>query len=173
MGGREDGGLRPDETEAERLDRNYGELLQELRVTQTGTQILFAFLLTIAFTRSFADQDDVTHTVYAVTLVLCAVASALLISPVAVHRVVFRHGLKGELVSLSTRLALAGVYVLLLAVTGALFIALDTVTPRPVAVVVAAVVAGLTVGLWLVLPLVVRGRLLRQDEDREDGRRSR
>lgn len=154
-----------DETPEERLDRNYGELLQELRVTQTGTQILFAFLLTIAFSRPFAEADDVVHTVYAVTLVMCAVATALLIAPVAVHRVVFRQGLKEQVVALSNRFALAGVYVLLVAVTGALFIALTTVMPRPTAVLVSAAVALLTVGMWLVLPLWVRLRYDRWDGD--------
>lgn len=158
--------LRPGETEGERLDRNYGELLQELRVTQTGTQILFAFLLTVAFSPSFGEADDVVHTVYAVTLVMCAVATALLIAPVAVHRIVFRRGLKEQLVSLSNTFALAGVYVLLVAVTGALFIALSTVMTRPLALLVSAAVAVLTVGLWLVLPLTLR---VRDDRSRDAG----
>lgn len=142
---------------AERLNRNYNELLQELRVTQTGTQILFAFLLTIAFTRPFQDAGAFTHQVYAVTLVLCAVASALLIAPVALHRTVFRHGLKQRLVTLSNRFAQYGVYVLLAAMTGALLIALDVVLSRPVALVVVGAVAAGMVGLWVVLPLLVRG----------------
>jgi hypothetical protein len=147
-----------EETEAERLDRNYGELLQELRVTQTGTQILFAFLLTIAFTPVFADSDAFTHTVYAATLVACAVATAFLIAPVALHRTLFRRGLKQHIVTWSNRFALVGVYVLLLAVLGALVIALDVVLPRGVAVTVSALVALLTVGLWVVMPLTVRVR---------------
>ncbi len=67
---------RDGESPEEQLDRNYGELLQELRVAQTGTQILFAFLLTVAFSASFGDEPDDVHSVYAVTLVLCAVATA-------------------------------------------------------------------------------------------------
>lgn len=84
-----------DETPAQRLDRNWGELLQELRVAQTGTQILFAFLLGIAFTPIFARADDFTHRVFAATLVLCGLATGLLVGPVAFHRLVFRRGLKG------------------------------------------------------------------------------
>ena len=72
---------RDGESREEQLDRNYGELLQELRVAQTGTQILFAFLLTVAFSPAFGDEPDDVHTVYAVTLVLCAVATALLGEP--------------------------------------------------------------------------------------------
>ena len=140
------------------MDRNYGELLQELRVTQTGTQILFAFLLTIAFTPVFADAGPFTHRVYAGTLVLCALATALLIAPVALHRTTFQQGRKHNLVRVSNVLALAGVHVLLLAVVGSLVIALDVVLSRTLALVVSGVLAALTVGLWVVLPLVVRLR---------------
>lgn len=152
------GGRRPGESPDEQLDRNFGELLQELRVTQTGTQILFAFLLTIAFTPVFTDADDFTHRVYAVTLVLSAVASALLIAPVAVHRTVFRQGLKEPLVTLSSRGALAGVYVLLLAMSGSLLLALDTALPRVLAVGIAAAVGALAVVLWVLVPVVLRLR---------------
>lgn len=140
------------------MDRNYGELLQELRVTQTGTQILFAFLLTIAFTPVFAEAGEFTHRVYAATLVLCALATTLLIAPVALHRTTFRHGRKHSLIRASNLFALAGVHVLLVAVVGSLVIALDVVLPRTVAVVIAAAMALVTVGLWVVFPLVVRLR---------------
>ncbi|WP_336922189.1 DUF6328 family protein [Aquipuribacter sp. SD81] len=147
-----------DEDEFERLDRNYNELLQELRVTQTGTQILFAFLLTIAFTREFQERDEFTHAVYAVTLVACAVATSLLIAPVALHRTVFRRGLKEDIVSWTNRAAIAGVYVLMLAVVGALVIALDVVMSRGLALGVAGAVTVVTVGLWVVLPVTLRVR---------------
>ncbi len=74
------------ESEAERLDRNYGELLQELRVTQTGVQILFAFLLTLAFTQRFAQITSFQRGTYVVTLLFAAGAAALLIGPVSFHR---------------------------------------------------------------------------------------
>src|SRR3712207_1749392 len=80
-----------DESEAERLDRNYGELLQELRVTQTGVQILFAFLLTLAFTQRFPQITSFQRGTYVVTLLFSAAAAALFIAPVALHRMVFRH----------------------------------------------------------------------------------
>lgn len=94
------------ETEAERLDRNFDELLQELRVSQTGVQILFAFLLGVSFTQSFRQADSFVHIVYSVTLLLCALATALFIGPVALHRMLFGLGSKGELVKVSSRLAL-------------------------------------------------------------------
>ncbi len=81
----------------------------------------------------------------------------------AVHRILFRQGLKDTLVSLTNVLALSGVYVLLLAVTGALFIALSTVMEHLTAALVAGVLAVLTVGLWLVLPLALRVRADRRE----------
>lgn len=148
-----------DETPDERYDRNLNELLQELRVTQTGTQIFFAFLLTIAFTQVFRDSDDFVQNVFTATLLLCAVATGLFIAPVAIHRVLFQRGYKRQIVELGSRLALAGTYVLMFALAGALLLALDHTLGRPAALATtAAVLAGFVV-LWLVLPLVVRRRL--------------
>jgi hypothetical protein len=147
-----------DETEADRLDRNFDELLQEVRVSQTGTQILFAFLLGVAYTRPFRQADAFVHTIYSVTLLLCAVATALFIAPVALHRTWFRQGRKGSLVEVSSRLALSGLYVLLLALTGAVLLALDDPLGRGLAVVFALVVMIFFVALWVVLPLRMRVR---------------
>ena len=144
------------ETEADRLDRNYSELLQELRVAETGVQILFAFMLSIAFQQRFQTLDDVQRTIYVVTLLFCTVSIALLVAPVAFHRLVFRQGLKDELVTLTNTLALAGTSFLLLAVLSGVLLILDYVVGRPFAVVVIAMLAVLFVGLWVVLPLARR-----------------
>src|SRR3954470_16354530 len=101
-------GSQRDETGLERWDRNFIELLQELRVAQTGVQILFAFLLTLPFTNRFGDVSDLDKVVYVITLIASAVATALLIAPVSHHRQVFREGRKPELVSTASRLAKAG-----------------------------------------------------------------
>lgn len=150
------------ETDNERYDRNFNELLQELRVTQTGTQIFFAFLLTIAFTRVFRDSDDFVQDVFTATLLLCAVATGLFIAPVALHRILFQHGYKKEIVQLGSRMALAGTYVLMFALAGALLLALDYTLGRTAAVATStAVLAGFVV-LWLVVPLVMRRRLAKR-----------
>lgn len=144
------------ETRAQRLDRNFDELLQELRVAQTGTQILFAFLLTVAYTRPFRDADLFVHRTYAVTLVLAGLAAALLIAPVAMHRTVFRRGRKEELVRIGSRLALMGLYVLMAAVGGSVLLALDVAVGRPAAVVVTGALMTVVLLLWVVLPLLLR-----------------
>jgi len=86
------------ETPMQRADRAYGEILQEVRVAQTGVQILFAFLLALAFQARFAAITDFQRVVYVVTLMLCAAATALLIAPAAMHRVIYRRRLKQHLV---------------------------------------------------------------------------
>mgnify|MGYP003693665643 CR=1 FL=1 len=91
------------ESEADRLDRNYAEMLQELRVAQTGVQILFAFLLSIAFQQRFNDIDAFQLTVYVITLLCAAVSALLLIAPVPAHRVLFRQHRKDELVTFTGR----------------------------------------------------------------------
>jgi len=148
------------ETEAERLDRNFDELLQELRVSQTGVQILFAFLLGVSFTQSFRQADSFVHIVYSVTLLLCALATALFIGPVALHRMLFGLGSKGELVKVSSRLALGGLYALLLAITGAVLLALDDPLGRPIALTLAGGTFVVLVGLWVVLPARLRAQRL-------------
>jgi hypothetical protein len=84
----------------QRADRNMSELLQELRVAQTGVQILFAFLLALSFQPRFADVDEFQRWTYVVTLLLSVVTAGLLVAPAAVHRVTFRRGVKIEIVLL-------------------------------------------------------------------------
>lgn len=146
------------ETDAERLDRNFDDLLQELRVSQAGTQILFAFLLGVSFTTPFRHSGTWVHLVYSITLLLCVVATALFIAPVALHRALFGQGRKGPLVKVSSRLALAGIYVLLLAITGAVLLALDNPIGRPMAVTLAIGAFLVLVALWVVLPARLRAQ---------------
>src|SRR5919112_2806245 len=93
-----------DETETERLDRNWGELLQELRVLETGTQILTGFLLTVAFQQRFTELNDGQVTLYIVLVSLCCLAAVLALAPVSLHRLLFRQGRKDALVRWTDRL---------------------------------------------------------------------
>jgi putative flippase GtrA len=155
---------RQDETTAERLDRNYNELLQELRVAQAGVQILFAFLLTLAFTQRFTETSSFQRGTYVVTLLFAAGAAALLIAPVAFHRIVFRQRQKDELVDVANRLALGGMAMLMVAMVGALLLILDVVLGGPEAALLSALVAAWFLGFWLVLPLTRRQPSARPDE---------
>jgi hypothetical protein len=143
---------RGDESEAERLDRNYGELLQELRVAQTGVQILFAFLLSIAFQQRFAGLSDYDHTLYVITLLLAATAAGLLIAPAAVHRVLFRRHRKDELVGYGAVLTSLGLIALGLAMTCAVMFTLTVVESALFGAVAGALLALLLVITWLALP---------------------
>jgi RsiW-degrading membrane proteinase PrsW (M82 family) len=149
---------RDDEDSGERLDRHWGELLQELRLAQTGTQILFAFLLSIAFQNAFHSADEFTHTVYAATLIASALAVALFLAPVAFHRMLYRQGLRDQLVRFSDRLARGGLVCLVAAICGGILIALDVVLNRTMAIVVVALVLVWFVTFWLALPYAVRRR---------------
>ncbi|MFN8082484.1 MAG: DUF6328 family protein [Kineosporiaceae bacterium] len=145
------------ETEAERLDRNYGELLQELRVAQTGVQILFAFLLSTAFTPRFAALTAGQRGLYVATLTLAAWSAAALIAPVMYHRLVFRRRLKDEIVEVTHRCAIVGLSLLLLCLVGALALAAGLVVGRWS--ITLAVVTGVAFsGLWFLLPLLHRRR---------------
>jgi hypothetical protein len=147
---------RETESEAESLDRHWQELLQELRVAQAGTQILFAFLLTIAFTQPFREADTLTHRVYAVTLILASLATALLIAPVPFHRMVFRQRLRDHMVTIAGRMASGGLFLLMLAMAGALYLALDVALTRTLALIIVAAAVAWYVVFWYAVPLYVR-----------------
>ena len=156
-----------DETPQERADRNFTELLQELRVVQTGVQILFAFLLTLPFSSRFPAVLARDRVAYVVTLLASAAAAILLIAPVSYHRLVFRQNRKPELVLTASHLAAAGVACLMVAIIGAVFVVMDVVTGLVGACAATAAVAVGCVGLWYVLPL--RRRAGPADQGTADG----
>jgi hypothetical protein len=155
-----------DETELQSVDRHFNELLQELRVAQTGVQILFAFLLGLAFTPRFPDLTNAQQAIYLVTLVLSAISAALLIGPVGYHRTVFRQRLRPQLVKTGHRYAIAGLVLLLLALVGAVQLAASFILGAW-ATLLAAALAGLFATLWFVVPLVhrIQHRPGQQDPD--------
>ncbi|MGH3387145.1 MAG: DUF6328 family protein [Nocardioidaceae bacterium] len=146
------------ETAAERADRNYDDLLQELRVAQTGVQILFAFLLTMAFQSRFDDIDRFERATYVVALLLCAAATAMLIGPVALHRRIFARGQKEDLVRFGALMARVGILLLFLAITASLLLVLHVVLGRTWALVLAGAAAAVFVSVWYVVPALVARR---------------
>ncbi|HET7689462.1 MAG TPA: DUF6328 family protein [Nocardioidaceae bacterium] len=137
----------------ETLTRNMNELLQELRVAQTGVQILTGFLLTVPFTDRFPDLDDLQRNTYLTVLCGAVLTTALVVAPVAFHRVLFRRRMRRWLVEAANIAARAGLMMLALTSSGALFLVFDVVTSRTAAIV--ALVAGIVLflAIWLVPPL--------------------
>jgi hypothetical protein len=140
------------ETEAERIDRNVAELLQELRVAGLGIQVLFGFLLAMPFTAVFSSLDPEQHRLYVADLSFAALATALLTAPVAYHRIVFRRHQKHDLLRFANTVALAGLVTVALAITGAVLLVVSVVYDGLVAAIVASVTAGVYFVLWYVLP---------------------
>lgn len=149
------------ETPLERDDRNFVELLQELRVIQTGVQILFAFLLTLAFTPRFPSLDSLQRGTYITTLLLAVLAALLLTAPAVLHRALFRRGAKRRIVEVSSRLAGVGLGVLGLALTGAVLLVVDVVLGRAAGVSAAVGVLTMCGVLWVVLPWRLRHEFAR------------
>lgn len=146
------------ETFTERMDRNWDELLQELRVTQTGAQILTGFLLTIPFQQRFGDLDDYQRDLYLVLVLLAVLATALIVAPVSLHRVLFRKRMKPELVDAGNVLARLGLAVLGLALAGSASFVFDVVLDRTAGLVVGAISLLVLTGCWWVVPHVLRAR---------------
>jgi hypothetical protein len=149
----DDRSTKRDETEKERLDRNLGELLQELRVALPGVQVLFAFLLVVPFNQRFADITSFQRAVYFVTLLLATAASACLIAPTAHHRIEFRAKDKRRIVFSGTKLAVIGLALLAAAMTGAVMLITDFLYHTTTVAIVAGAVALLFGGLWFAWPV--------------------
>jgi hypothetical protein len=146
-----------DETPNERADRNWGELVQELRVTQTGTQILSGFLLTVAFQQSFHSLEPYQKTVYLCLIFLAAATTVAGLMPVAIHRSLFHRRRKGGLVTLANRLLIFTLVLVGTLTCGVVFFIFDVVAGLPVGLVAAVLVAAGMVGWLLIFPLSLRG----------------
>jgi len=141
-----------DETFVEKMDRNWDELLQELRVTQTGAQILTGFLLTIPFQQRFGDLDAYQQDLYLVLVVLAVLATALIVAPVSLHRVLFRRRMKAELVDAGNVLARCGLAVLAVTLAGCASFVFDVVLDRTAGLVVGSLGLVVLAVCWWVLP---------------------
>ena len=141
-----------DETQGERLDRNFGEQLQEVRIAQAGVQILFAFLLTLPFQARFTILTGFQRNLYVGTLLAATMAVVLFTAPVAMHRVLFRHGVKDFIVIYTSYLTALGLVALAVSVVGGVTLVLDVLVSHTTAMLVGGLIALLAVVLWLVVP---------------------
>jgi Family of unknown function (DUF6328) len=144
------------ESETERLDRNWNSLLQELRVTQTGAQLVTGFLLTLPFQQRFGVLDDTMKYVYLATVACSIAATLLLVAPVAMHRVLFRQRRLVTLVSVTHRCAIAGVGLLGLALVGVTVVVFSAVSGTHVGWIVGACTAVAMFALWIAVPVGFR-----------------
>jgi ABC-type multidrug transport system permease subunit len=144
------------ETQEERDDRNLAEVLQELRVAGLGVQVLFGFLLGLPFTVRFSRLNHAQRDLYVADIVLAAIATATLVGPVAYHRVVFRQRQKEQLVKTANIMALFGLAIVALAVSGAVLLILTYVVPGVAAAVISLCVFVAFATLWFVVPLARR-----------------
>ncbi|MGW0698417.1 DUF6328 family protein [Streptomyces sp. NPDC002867] len=152
-----EGGRRGrDETEEERADRRFGDLLQELRVAQTGVQILFGFLLTVAFQPRFTELTGTDRIIYTVTVLLGAATTGVLVGPVSFHRLLTGRRLKPQTVAWASRLTMLGLVLLLCTMASALLLILRVVVDDAHA---SWLVVGMVVWFvvcWFVLPVWTR-----------------
>jgi amino acid permease len=154
------------ESEKERWDRNFADLLQELRVAQTGVQILFAFLLTLPFSAQFDRTTAFQRDIYVVALLAAAAATAMIISPVAFHRALFRQGRKPELVRFAHRMATGGLAFMLLAMVSSILLITDFLLNLTLAVILTTIAGAWFLTFWAALPFARRNWT--DDEDDEE-----
>jgi uncharacterized membrane protein len=144
------------ESAAQRDDRNLGELIQELRVAGLGVQVLFGFLLSLPFTTRFSQLTGPQRDLYLACLVCSATATALLIAPVAYHRLVFRRGMKEQLVRFANLLAILGLAAVALAVLTAVLLLTWYVSGALAGGLITAFIGLMIIALWFAVPLSTR-----------------
>jgi hypothetical protein len=135
------------------INRNWTELVQELRSTQTGVQVLTGFLLAVPFTDRFDSLDHVERTAYLVVLSGAVSATMAVLAPIAYHRILFRRDRRPWLVETANRIARAGLVLTALTMCGVVFLAFDLALSRTAGTVALAVAFLAYVGFWVVVPL--------------------
>ncbi|MFF2960055.1 DUF6328 family protein [Streptomyces sp. NPDC057963] len=150
------------ETPEERADRRWGELLQELRVAQTGVQILFGFLLAVVFQPRFAELSDTDRAIYVVTVMLGSATAAALIGPVSYHRLVSGRRLKPQTVTWASRLTVLGLVLLLCTMCCALLLILRVALHNSLALWLVGGMALWFLGCWFVVPVRALARSSRE-----------
>ena len=149
------------ESENQRLDRNWVELLQEMRVMQTGIQILTGFLLTLPFQSRFEELDVFQVTVYLCLVTGAVVVTALILTSVNLHRALFGRRVKKSLVANSDRMVRASMALVALVLAGVAGFIFDIVLNRFAGILVFGLLLALIIALWLVFPFIVRRRATR------------
>lgn len=144
------------ETPTERLDRNWTDLLQELRVIQTGVQFLTGFLLTLPFQQRFTELSQLQRGVYLGTVAASIVSTVLLQAPVSVHRTLFRRHERAQTVGSAHHLAVAGMSFLALAMVGVSYLVFSVVSGTAAAILAGAAAVLLIVALWVIYPRMLR-----------------
>ncbi|WP_127474401.1 DUF6328 family protein [Microbacterium sulfonylureivorans] len=148
-----------DETPTERADRNWNEVLQELRVLQTGTQILTGFLLALAFQPAFADLSDGQRTVYLTLVVTSALSAIIALAPVALHRFLFQQRAKAAVVAYGHSALITALFTVSVLVVGVVAFVFDVVVGDAAAWWALGSLSALIVVLWLVVPATMRARV--------------
>lgn len=152
-----------DETETERINRRWSELLQELRVIQTGTQILTGFLLALAFQPRFVELDEYQVTVYLALVASAVITTILALTPVSLHRALFRKQAKDEIVRMANRVLKVTLFFVGVTILGTVMLIVDVVVGRQWGWAAAGItLVGITAA-WVLLPFGVRERWVDRD----------
>ncbi len=158
LGGPEPAEGGRNETREEKLDRNWSELLQELRVMQTGVQIIAGFLLTLPFQQRFAVLDDFQRGLYLTLVVIAALTTGLMLVPVSLHRRLFRLHVKDTLVADGDRIVKAALASIAILIAGSAALIFSVVAGNTAGATTGAALIGVLAVLLLIFPLLARRR---------------
>lgn len=137
------------------LTRNFNELLQELRVALSGVQILFAFLLAVAFTDHYQEASTYIRTIHLVTVSLVALSFGLLMAPAVWHRVLFRRRRRHHIIAIANRFTLCGIGFLAASMTGTVLLIAEVAIGGIGAKIMAACAGVMFSVLWFAVPPLI------------------
>ena len=159
-----------EESQGERLDRELGELLQELRVILPGVQVLLAFLLTAPFQQRFAQLPGTERNAFFAAIACATLATVLLIAPSAHHRLRWRDRDKEHLLRLGNQMAIWGTVFLGAAIVLALYVVTNVLFTSNLALLTAGAAVVAFALVWYALPFA--GRLSARGDDAEEPRQA-
>jgi hypothetical protein len=143
-----------DETPVEKADRNWGDILQELRAVQTGTTIISGFLLAVAFQPRFADLEAYEQGLYLVLVVFAGLATVLGLAPVIMHRQLFGLRQKELLVRSANRLLIALLGVVSILAAGVTSLIFDVVVNQTAGFIALGVAVAVLIVFWAIVPRI-------------------
>lgn len=139
-------------------EEKFDDLLQEIRVLLSGSQVLTAFLVILPFNAGFTHLNTFERGVYAATFLTALLSLILFATPAAQHRLNWPLPDRPSFKRFSNRMVIAGLLPLSLSLILATHLVLTEVVKASWTNWMTGGVAVIIAALWWIVPLLQRRR---------------